>query len=757
MKRNMIFLSHRGFSLLEVVIAIAIFAIGMLALASLQGSLSRSSADSNLRAIAADIAERTIEDFRAFSLIDTDPNGILPAYGDIVDSLPLGTDNPLITDDGVISFARTINVTDYFYVLAQDTFLSQDALDAAGINLGVSVSDFKLVEVNVSWEYEGFADTAGNLGPGFGFDESQTFSNELLGTGGITLSAIVASISTQGAGRVTTQQDDSGFDPFISYTPGENPDIVSLDLQGNKFKESLTPEPEVFRENLETRFDVVTYGGSSNSLFLRREEFIAVSCECTLRAADSAKPGRRPVIWAGDEYIESEPVSKAFGEVINNIQQSPLCDTCCKDHHDGGSSTSSDAGAILYDPFRSSVEYGSDGDHKHYTKSSSRKDGGTLEVAIPGDSYVEACRLVRKDGFFRLAQDFRSEGLNVFAEDFLISSNQVADYSDYVTGEISTYLGTVMAQPLLGKGYQSSPPEVTPPVRTELGAQPNPDTDLTLAYTYLPTTTGAEFQQLRSRTIYIDYLSDDLRRVINCINLKTSEGASEEEKLKCETGDVKLDRTGSTNILEIIPFFEVQTTFLNEWDENPIDAFVEVTNEAVKTNNSHSRGRGTKIQTAGSAMAHARGHRGVLGLTATDPIDNAYEIKTKSGEINVVINTTNPPEPSGKIIVGTIISYVPGVQAAKLIITDNDASCNFTNPDFACFVPAGSPSPTMRLEGFQKKNTKVVACSNSSALPPANSSDTSGNPFATFSLANSLEAPDPAYVIWLDVDICTGR
>ena len=38
-----------GFSLLEVLIGMVIFALGMMALAQLQGNLSKSSADSNIR------------------------------------------------------------------------------------------------------------------------------------------------------------------------------------------------------------------------------------------------------------------------------------------------------------------------------------------------------------------------------------------------------------------------------------------------------------------------------------------------------------------------------------------------------------------------------------------------------------------------------------------------------------------------------------------------------------------------------------
>jgi prepilin-type N-terminal cleavage/methylation domain-containing protein len=729
MKRDMKFLSQRGFSLLEVVIAIAIFAIGMLALASLQGSLTRSSADANLRTTAANIAERTIEDLRAFGRIDVDPAGVIPAYADIANEAAT-----TVTDGG-IDFTRTITVTPYYYVLADDNF-------STAAPAGVVVSDFKLVEVNVAW----------GAVTNFQLDKSQSLTSADIGTGDITLSAIVSSSTTQGSARSTTQEDDNAFDPLVNYTPGQNPDIVSLALGDTKFKESLTPEPEVFRENLETRFDVITYSQGNPALFLRREEFVAVSCECTLNAASDSELHRRPVIWAGDEYVEPAPVSKPYGEVIDNIRQSPLCDSCCQDHHDGAAVATDppgDAGVIQLNPFRVAGEYGADGNHIHYTKISKGKEAGMLAVAGAGDSYVEACKLVRKDGFFRVAQDFRLEGLNTFPEDFLVTSGQVSDYSDYVTGEATTYVNTAITS---GNGYQSSPPSITPPGRT-----PDPETspapgDLTLGYTYLPTPTGAEFQQLRSRSIYMDYLSNDLRAVISCINIATTP----EAKLACKQGNVELDKTGSTSILEIVPFFEVQTTFLNEWDENPIDEYVEVTNEPVKTNNTHSRGRVRKVPdaTAGSAMVSAKAQRAVLGLTATDPINN--EIETMTGGIDVIFDTTNPPPVAGKVITGRIVSFVSGVQAAGVSVSANNASCNFTVPDFSCFIPDGASSPSMRLTGFQKKNTKVVVCSNSTTLPPVNGSDASGNPFATFSLTAAVENQDPAYVIWFDVDACTS-
>src|SRR3989304_6828834 len=58
-----------GFSLLEVLIGMVIFALGMMALAQLQGSLSKSSADSNIRSVAINIAEENIEAARTFSQV----------------------------------------------------------------------------------------------------------------------------------------------------------------------------------------------------------------------------------------------------------------------------------------------------------------------------------------------------------------------------------------------------------------------------------------------------------------------------------------------------------------------------------------------------------------------------------------------------------------------------------------------------------------------------------------------------------------
>ena len=165
---------------------------------------------------------------------------------------------------------------------------------------------------------------------------------------------------------------------------------AAIDLGGKKFKESLTPEPEVLREDelVETRFDVVTYSQTdAGALFLRREELVLVSCNCVLMPppGDPENAGRRPTIWAGDEYSEAPFVNKPYGITYLPLGQSALCPLCCQDHHDGGShEDDSEAATTRYDPFpNSSRTYWESGtligDHKHY-----RPDSKTGELILFG-------------------------------------------------------------------------------------------------------------------------------------------------------------------------------------------------------------------------------------------------------------------------------------------------------------------------------------------------------------------------------------
>jgi hypothetical protein len=582
-----------------------------------------------------------------------------------------------------------------------------------------------------------------------------------MGTGEVKVATVLSSETSLGASMTVTETETVNLAPGTPYTPGMNPDIIALALGNNKYRESLTPVPRIFRDYLETRFDVVTYAkAGSDATFLRRDEFVAIACECTLQPASNDRQGRRPIVWAGDEYLEGNFVTKPYGEEVR-VKQSPFCDICCRDHHDGGSGPEDPPDVTLaqYGPNRNAAEYWDSGrlrgDHKHYKRQRTVAGTTTLEVAQVGDDYVEACRLVRKNGFFQVAQDFRLEGLNIFPENYLVNSSQVNEYSNYVTQAVVDFVDNP------GAGLAA-------PTTALAGDCPVVDASLSDGFTCLPTAAAEEAQQLRSRSIYVDYIGADLALVLSCIE----NAASQTEKLACQEGDVQLDKLTSVNTLELIPFFELQTTFLNEWEEEPIDHVATVTNEAIQTDNLHSRGWAERVETMdGRALATARGHRGVLGITATDPIDNRYLMESMEGEMNLLVGRAETgPNPTGRSVTGFIVSYVPGVQAANVALASTDASCNYAHPQFECLVPGASSEPFMVLDIMQSTPTNLVVCSNSASLPveyvpsewstetivdPVTGEVTTVQVVVGWDIVLDMSvASGSGHVIWLDVGSC---
>lgn len=708
----------RGFSLLEVVIGMFIFAVGMLALASLQGQLTRSQADAALRSVATNIAQEAIEDLRAFGRLDADPAGQIPAYADI-------TSGVSTINRGGLSFEMVTEVTDYYYDPATDSF-------GTGNPQELVISDFKEVSVAVSWA----------AAPGFRIAEGVELQAEDLGTGSISLTETISSVTTQGAGRSSTQNPPEDITPDVTYTPGQNPEVVSLSIGENRFKESTTPKPRVYRtdELVETRFDVITYSQSqSGALFLRREEFISVSCDCEL-AEMPASPeggGRRPTTWAGDEYALGEYVVKPVGIAVGP-QQSQFCDECCRDHHDGGS-VAGDSATALYDPFRAAADYWDSGsftgDHKHY----SRNNQGNLVLATAtGDPYVEACRMVRVDGFMRIAQDIRQEGKNAFPENFLDEDAELEDYSDWVTGSVDAF------ENVLAGNYETSPPSLaSPPQAPDAGGFP--------VSTTLPTLLGQESQQLRSRGVYVDYLSDDLRTVLDCVRALPAG----DPVTACSAGAVVFDRAIPGGVLEIIPFFDVQLTWLDRWSETPANDPVDTSNEPVQTENAHSRGVATLSGSSGTSVVAASGHRGNPGLTDTDPVAPGFDAGVRTATLEVAALTAAPPPPAGTIVIsGTISSGVPGLRATDIEVAGSNANCNRLPDGYACeFSNAVSPV-TITISGYKKQGQVLAACSLTLSAV-SNGVDANGRGFAVFDLV-PVPALDPAlsHDIWVQADGC---
>jgi hypothetical protein len=535
-KRNLLSSSPRrsaGMALLDILLAVVIFVIGMLALAHLQGNLSRSAGDASTRTVAANIGEEIVEALRAYQareLIvgDACPTTLVLMKDKKVFECVNTPSSAWALSRGGIDYTVNLAVTDWYFKGDGQT-LTDDKTDSDLSSRDLSVPDFKELFVTVDWTAREFQ-----------IDQTQTSG---LGSGTFTATSIVPSIPVMGSARVAAKDPEKRGSPPVEYTPGEAPDVVAINLDGTKFKESSTPMPEVIRSDyiVETWFDVVTYNvGADSSVYLRREEFAVVACECTLHnSAGGEGDGFLPTTWNGESFTEGEWVNKQWGESANN-QQSQYCDTCCRDHHDVSGDTNADT---LYRPSTGSA-------HGHYMPT--RR--GEWEIAGDGDDYLEVCRMVRKDGFMRVAQDFEQKGLVATRQAFFTDTTNVTNYSTHVTDEALSEFRT---------GSNNYDDGMTLPGDSNGNAIPLPRADL------------AEFDQQVSRALYTDYVNQELQDVLDCL---------------APTYDASCAPPGVTTPIEVLPFYEIQTTWLSFWRDNVEGDPVFMTNETIEDDNSHSRG-----------------------------------------------------------------------------------------------------------------------------------------------------------------------
>jgi type II secretory pathway pseudopilin PulG len=683
-----------GFTLLEVVLAIAVFAFGMLALVELQTGLARSSSDANTRTVAANVAEELVEVARGFTQIAADPDNLRMDYDEISTYGAVAT-----VQRAGYDYSVNVIVEDHYWDADSESFTTAPPV-------GIVNSDFKTMDIVVMWR---------------GLEGGETFADhdtiDFGRGGGVRIvEAVPSSPSLLGA-LVAADKEATGTPP-VTYNPGDNPDIVqlTLDADGGKFKEATSVAPQIFRDDkVETWFDVVTYSQLPNAdaVFLRREEFTAITCECELETSPAeADYGLKPTLWNGVTYTEGEKVSKPIGTVPNGVQQSGFCTVCCRDHHDG----SGDGAEDVYNL----ADIGSDSDHGHYARGN---DGVIITTPVgDGDTYLEACRLVRKDGFMRVTQDANQGALIGFPEGYFDFDEGVTAYSEYVVDAVSEYY--TANSPI-------SLPQPNPPDSSSLHVFP---ARTTLDGTDLPTATFGRSQQLRSRAVYTDHLTAAAQAVIAaCFPL---DSRTED----CEAPN-------ATTELEIYPFFDIQMTWLARWNAT-LNNVVVISNEPIESGNTHSRG---VVELVGDADGQSEvtiiSHTGNLGLTATGAIDPDYNNDVKTDTLFVDANgSSEPVPPIGNVVSGTLSSTVRRVPAADLLLVAEGALCGQTDTEWACVVTGEAQ---LTISNYYLNNPRVYVCSDLQFVSETTGASIDANT-TTFVLPNGGEDLN----IWATTEAC---
>ncbi|HHQ4777923.1 TPA: type IV pilus modification PilV family protein [Aeromonas veronii] len=555
---------HKGFGLLEILITLVLLGVGVAGLVAMSRSLLNTSQDSRRYEVAMRLAESKLDAFRTF-------NGVVSAVSPLTayNSIAAGSSSATPPDGGG-TYALTWSVSNQYW----NGSAWQTAIPAGYLR---AYPGRKVVNVTVSW-----SDSVGQ-------------SHSLL------LSGAVSPVESLTQNQFNGGLDTSREPPHVVYTPGVAPDVISIqiDQEGRK-QETSKPLPTVTSKDGTVgklvQFETVTYkpdnGGNTQQVL---QDLASVSCSCSYGSSVNAYlPGKAILTSSNLLYWNvGSQVTKQTGVLNSSVRDQPsLCTSCCKDHFDGSGSSFEQ----FYAPLNTSrLRYNSG-----------------LSSVNSGD-YVDACRFVRLDGYYRPLPDWNLIKVIVTSADFLAKPANQTSYQNYIKYVVTTYI-TWQKNTL----NWTANPTATAPTITEF-ADWLPANAATGGDTSTKITMNTGTAQLIARGIYVDLLSPDSL--------------------------AKLDLT-SQDLLAKVPFQDINLTMLAEWSLVPLSGqltgsasdYVGVTNEPVKTVvdlgsyyfGSYSRGylsakKSTKdaSNVLQSASIKVTAYQGNSGITASliSPVD----------------------------------------------------------------------------------------------------------------------------------------
>lgn len=600
---------QKGFGLLEILITLVLLGVGVAGLVSLARGMLSTAREGGRYEIAMRLAESKLDEFRNFNEVRT-AIPPLTAYKDIA----TGSGSQSLSND---SYAVNWTVT--------NQYLNSGVWSATPpAAYPYDYPERKQILVRVTWE-----DNSGD-------DRSLELVGAISPTGSFTS-------EETGDGLVKPRES-----PTVDYTQGSVPDVVSVALGNGSNKETSKPLPHISGGSSSSRtiqFDTATYqtigtGSQRQSV----QDTATVYCSCTFYGGTGTAylPARPYYIESDDlQYWKSgTQLSKSVGVLKGNAnQQETLCSTCCNEHYD----VSTQGFAGYYAPLNTS-------------RGRYQASGSSLVAASTGD-YLDACRFIRIDGFYRPAPDWRLASLTSFSASFLNDATNLANYQAYVVyvvTEHAKWQKTAFAGTTDSSWSAPNSSAAIQSFNSWLAANRAGDST-----TALSTSIGS--RQLISRGIYVDimlpsYLSDEVFK-----------------------GDV------SEPILAKIPFQDVNMTLLSEWSSSdtnkgtvtsqPIATIVDPDNNYYGT---YSRG----VLTAKSTT-----------FSGTPPADNPITITTSAYQGN-----------SGVVGAAVLPEDVTATMTSTVLVSILDQPVTGLHGIIECF------QLEMKVTGNDKVTNKTVSC-----------------------------------------------
>ena len=362
----------RGFSLIEILIAVVVLSTGLLALTALQGRLAQASAEAKVRSRVAAMLTSRMDALRATAyestaLVTASPqtcSGGAPAW--------ICTAQAEAAISG-LSVGQTVTRYSSESSLNDPTPEFSDSGPAAGM----LIPEFKRVTLSATWN-----DSAGS-------GHRMSMSTDMS-----PLSLTANLIPPAGGGG-------GGSNPIVRQESPEEAGVIPIALGNGDNTAATNPKPVVVGRDstlIETKYNVLTYKPDGAGVRIQdRVETTVIACRCSYgnqsQLTGIFTQNYRPTYWEGNRYAAPKvaPTGPTAGPVVIGNSESPqssLCTDCCRDHHDDGVA----ADAVKFDASNSG--------HNHYLSPN-------LSSPVSSGEYSEACRVIRVDGFWRVATDLR--------------------------------------------------------------------------------------------------------------------------------------------------------------------------------------------------------------------------------------------------------------------------------------------------------------------------------------------------------------
>lgn len=654
------FTRQRGFGLLEVMIAVVVLSVALLALGGLHAQIIKSANDAKLKTLATSLATEKIDDLRSYGATSADSTFTYDTINSSSSSTPGGNAGNTFQSDANVAFTRSWFTTSLYVC-------GDSAPSTSNCSTPKSTPDMKLLNVSITWtDVEGDAQS-------------------------VALQSIISFTET-GAAQSIIGPTSTGS-PYKVANPNytDSDQDISHDL-GDVLKRVSQPVPDTNRSTSQSGDNDLTsntvttfreeYFNSSNQL-IGENEFVTVNCYCAQQATDGS--GFEPTYLDNNKYVAGDYVTKHIGVVGTGSglsDQPAICTICCRDHHDTSTA------AHLYDPFRPSTDFTS-GNHNHYPASSAPSFSATANTSTA--SYAEACRMVWVGGQLRTLQDWRLESLQVLPEDYLSDPDNLTAYTDYVSSFITQFIMSI------GTSYPSTMPSrstilASDTARTIVG---NATIDgVATALTALQTsetttsvasaTAASDWDQLTVRGIYIDYMDFDLINTIRCKIDPSNTPLSGGTHSSCSDYGV----TAKEEYLYLIPFHDVNLTKLAQWTTTNAAAIAVKSDRLLDGNEStFARGKIAGVTSNTKAGIKATIQTSNTGLTVSesiDPEDYSSSANPITDCIAVTYGTSSASDPcttvAATVIQGTVsigtgsIKPSGGVTASDVYITVKSSS-----------------------------------------------------------------------------------